>query len=223
METRPRTRQPIQANPTPRGRTGMSIIGSLLVLCGIGLSAWVARGGPTINTTPSTIDVTKQLRPIGTAPATFSIYLDSKNQFALFVSTTWGHSATTFTIDQQTAPATTFAPPGVKTPSLTIAIFPQPLAQDQFLLSFGAAIQQSEGGTYTPRNTIDTVYGNHSWHEYDGTLLLNGTTLSITALIRDYHGGTVLVYYDDLSLTFAGSQKQDFIPMLNSLGLSGDQ
>lgn len=224
MASRTPARAPLPENPVPRGRSGMTIVGSLLVAAGVAVAAWISQGGGkaivNIASGPNATATVQQLKPLGTPPANFKMYQATNHAFALYYSTTWQVGSTTVTWEGQAEPATTFTAVGSKIPAWTIVFLPSPINDKTYLDDFGGLLQARDNAIYTPRNgPTSTTIGTQAWDEQDGTYARNGQDIQISAFAVPAKTGAVLVFYEELPARFEGTKSQNFLPMLTSLNL----
>lgn len=220
-------RPPILAAPQPKGRPGLALLGSLLIMGSLALAIFAVHGAPTSGATTvagqpgATATAASGLRPNGVAPPNFVIAQDPGHQFALFVSTTWRAGQASVTIGGAAVAATTFAPASAALPDFAVALPPQPILAQQELATANDLITARGGANFTPTNgptpvTIATV----SWSRLDGTYQFNGQTVNISVFTRPLGTGSALVFYESLPLMFSQTEQENFQPMIQSLAFA---
>lgn len=217
MSNRPEPRRPLPTGPVPAGRSGVALIGSILVVGGLALAALVSRGtGLFSNGSPG--NTSASIQPKGQAPTDFVAFHASDNRYALFYSKTWKHQTSSITFNGQTVPADTFQPNGTAIPNWSIAFLASPVAQAQFRDEAGAMVKARENADFTATN--GPVQTTNQWIRLDGTFQHQGGTVAISLFVEPYKTGSVLVFYEQIQLQFDQTEQQDFTPMLQSLNLS---
>lgn len=219
-----RSTPPTVIKAEPRGRPGIAIFGLILVVVGIALVGFLSGGGSgltgiILSSNATNTPTPDQTAPNGEKPANFVAYRDTQSRFALYVSQTWGHQDTTVPVNSQSSPAVSFTPQGSKLPSWTIAFTAAPIDENQFLFTLGDTLAAQGGTDYTPQNVTTVTSGKNQWSQLDATIKFNGQNITLSAFLRPFGNGSVLVLAEALSLTAENDVKQNFTPMLVSLSL----
>jgi|GEM_PF-6650154 len=236
MIQRPDPRKPITQAAPPRGRAGWAAFGTFVVLGGLVLGTLASQGiigipnlgkgigitslpNPFGNASPTTTSAT--ITPVGTVPDQFTAYTDAQSRFALYVSSTWQHKATTLTVNGTSQAADQFTPIGSALPRLTIMISPTLILPEQFFATIGTIYDAQKGTNLTPTSgPSPQTQGNYQWSRIDGTVDLNGQTLQLSGFTRAFGAGSVTIIAESIPLNFDTTEKQDFTPMLASIALS---
>jgi hypothetical protein len=223
----PPARRPVSINTKyePRGRNGLALIGMLLVIGGTAFGGYMAHANLSFLLPLNNASTTATLQPVqpsGTPLTNFVTYRDPQHRFALYYSKLWKPQNTSMKIDTLPRNMVTFTSEGTKLPQWSIGILPTNIGSAQ-LIDVTNEMLGSLGLTdFTPTDgpNVDPItIGINKWYQLKGTAVLDGQKIKLSTLCGKYGLGTVFIYQSELDVLYSGTEEQNFMPMIASIGL----